>query len=268
MQTTLILGGTGKTGRRVARRLGTNARVASRAGGFDLADPTTWTAALAGVTAVYLVEPNLGAGDRLPAFVTEAVSAGARRLVLLSAPRAGEAGHPLHAAEEAVRGCGVGWTILRPNWFAQNFSEGPWAAGIRDGALPLPAGEGRAPFVDAEDIAEVAAAALTDDRHHGRVYELTGPRALGFAEATALIAQATGRKIDYLDVTPEAFVERQIRHGVPESVASLLTGLLADLRNGRGADLADGVERALGRRPRSFEAFVATTTWPREEGLS
>ncbi len=261
MPTTLILGGTGKTGCRIARRLGAAARVGSRTRGFDLADPATWAAALAGVTAVYLVEPNLGGGDRLPRFVAEAVSAGARRLVLLSAPRAGEAEHPLHAAEEAVRGCGAGWTVLRPNWFAQNFSEGPWAAGIRDGVLTLPAGEGRAPFVDAEDIAEVAAAALTDDRHHGRVYELTGPRAVGFAEATALIARATGRKIDYLDVAPEAFVERQIRYGVPENVANLLTGLLVDLRDGRGAELADGVQRALGRPPRSFEDFVATT-WP------
>jgi uncharacterized protein YbjT (DUF2867 family) len=262
MQTTLILGGTGKTGRRVARQLGATARIASRTHGFDLADPATWPSTLDGVTAAYLVEPNLGAGDRLPRFVTEAVSAAPPRLVLLSAPRAGETGHPLHAAEEAVRGCGADWTILRPNWFAQNFSEGPWAAGIRDGALTLPAGEGRAPFVDAEDIAAVATAALTDDRHDGQVYELTGPRAVGFAEATALIARATGRKIDYLDLAPEAFIERQIRYGVPEHVANLLTGLLADLRDGRGADLADGVQRALGRPPRSFENFVATTTWP------
>jgi uncharacterized protein YbjT (DUF2867 family) len=117
-------------------------------------------------------------------------------------------------------------------------------------------------FIDAEDIAEVAASALTDNRHDGQVYELTGPRAVSFVEATALIARATGRKIDYLDIDPEAFVERQVRHDVPEGVASLLTGLLADLRVDRGADLADGVQRALGRPPRSFENFVANTNWP------
>jgi uncharacterized protein YbjT (DUF2867 family) len=207
------------------------------------------------------VEPNLQAEPRLPRFVAEAVAAGARRLVLLSAPRAGEEGHPLYAVEQAVRGSGVGWTILHPNWFAQNFSEGPWAQGIRDGVLALPAGDGRAPFVDAEDIAEVAAAALTDDRHHGEVYELTGPRAVGFGEAVGLIARAAGRGIGYQDVDPEAFIERQTSYGVPLPVARLLTGLLADLRDGRGADLGDGVERALGRPPRSFEDFAAGTSW-------
>ncbi|GLY44601.1 NmrA family transcriptional regulator [Amycolatopsis sp. NBRC 101858] len=256
--TTLILGGTGKTGRRVAQRVD-HARIASRRTGFDLGDPSSW--ALDGVTAVYLVEPDLQAGPRLPRFVTEAVAAGARRLVLLSAPRASEEGHPLHAAERAVRESGVGWTILHPNWFAQNFSEGPWAQGIRDGVLTLPTGDGRAPFVDAEDIAELAAAALTGDRHDGEVYELTGPRAVSFGEAVSLIARAAGRGIEHADVDPEAFVERQTAYGVPLPVARLLTGLLTDLRDGRGADLGDGVERALGRPPRSFEEFVAGTSW-------
>ena len=256
--TTLILGGTGKTGRRVAQHVD-QARIASRGTGFDLGDPSSW--ALDGVTAVYLVEPDLQAEPRLPRFVAEAVAAGARRLVLLSAPRAGEEGHPLYTAERAVRESGVGWTILHPNWFAQNFSEGPWAQGIRDGVLTLPTGDGRVPFIDAEDIAEVAAAALTGDRHDGEVYELTGPRAVSFGEAVALIARAAGREIEHVDVDPEAFVERQTAYGVPLPVARLLTGLLTDLRDGRGADLADGVERALGRPPRSFEDFVAGTTW-------
>ncbi len=261
MQNILILAGTGKTGRRVARHLGDAARIAARGHGFDLGDPASWGPALDGVAAVYLVEPDLRAGPRLPGFVSAAVAAGARRLVLLSAPRAGEQGHPLHAAEQAVRGSGVGWTILHPSWFAQNFSEGPWAQGIRDGVLTLPTGDGRAPFVDAEDIAEVAVAALTDDRHDGEVYELTGPRALSFGEAVGLIARAAGRKIEHADVEPEAFLERQVAHGVPPQVARLLTGLLADLREGRGADLGDGVERALGRPARSFEDFAAATAW-------
>jgi uncharacterized protein YbjT (DUF2867 family) len=260
MQNILILGGTGKTGRRVAQRVG-NGRIASRTTGFDLGDPASWAPALDGVTAVYLVEPSLQAEPRLPRLVTEAVAAGARRLVLLSAPRAGEEGHPLYAVERAVRGSGVGWTILHPTWFAQNFSEGPWAQGLREGVLALPTGAGRVPFVDAGDIAEVAAAALTGDRHHGEVYELTGPRAVSFGEAVALIARAAGRKIDYEDVDPAAFIERQTAYGVPLPVARLLTGLLADLRDGQGADLGDGVERALGRLPRSFEDFVAGTPW-------
>lgn len=266
MKTILVLGGTGKTGSRMARRLkaaGLPVRTASRTGGdfrLDLDDPGSWAPALDGVTAVYLVEPSLSRSTehqaRIPQLVSEAVTAGVRRLVLLSAPRAGEDGHPLHAAEQAVRASGIDWTILRPQWFAQNFSEGPWRHGILAGTLALPTGDGRTPFVDAEDIAEVAMAALTEDGHSGRIYELTGPRAISFGEAADLIARATGRTVRHLDVDPADFVERQVAAGASPDVAQLLTGLLVTIRNGAGAALSDGVERALGRPPRTFEAFV------------
>ncbi|MFB4304364.1 NAD(P)H-binding protein [Actinomadura sp. NTSP31] len=269
MDDILILGATGKTGRRIVRRLktaGRTVRAASRTGGdttLDLDDPATWTAALDGVTAVYLLEPNRspqpdGQGP-LPRFVAEAVSAGVRRLVLLSAHGVGEAGddHPLKAAEQAVRDSGADWTILRPGWFAQNFSESFWRPGILSGALALPTGDGRTPFIDAEDIAEVAEAALTDTRHSGRTYQLTGPRAISVGEAVDLIGKATGRTIRHVDVAPEIFTEHQIAAGVPAEAARLLTGLLVDIRDGHGAEISDGVERALGRTPRTFEDFVA-----------
>ncbi|HEY3503761.1 MAG TPA: NAD(P)H-binding protein [Actinocatenispora sp.] len=268
MTSFLILGGTGKVGRRVARRLtddGRSVRAASRTGAgvrVDLADPAGWAPALAGVTAAYLLEPDLraGADGRLGAFVAAAAEAGVRRLVLLSAPGATDPRHPLHAVERAVRDAGVGWTILRPTWFAQNFSEGPWLPGVLAGTVALPTGDGRTPFVDAEDIAEVAASALTDDRHHGQVYELTGPHALSVAAATALIARATGRTVRHLDVTPEEYVARQAAAGVPVDVARLLAGALTGVREGRGAALADGVVRALGRPPHSFADFVTAST--------
>ncbi|MGW3565758.1 NAD(P)H-binding protein [Streptomyces sp. NPDC000941] len=269
MNNILVLGGTGKTGSRIARRLkaaGRPVRTASRTSGdisFDLDSPTSWAPALDGVTAAYLVEPNLQMNAdrqaRIPRFVTEAVAAGVRRLVLLSAPRAGEDGHPLHAAEQAVRGSGVDWTILRPNWFSQNFSDGPWSPGILNGTLALPTGDGRTPFIDAEDIAEVATSALTEDRHHTQIYELTGPRAIGFGEAADLIAKATGRTIRHVDIAPDAFSERQITAGVSPDVARLFTELLVAIGNGSGAALSDDVERALGRRPRTFENFVTET---------
>jgi len=266
----LILGGTGKTGRRIAGRLragGRPVRTASRTGGdirLDLADPNTWAPALDGVTAAYLIEPNLQAAStdrqaRIPRLVTEAVAVGVRRLVLLSAGGVGEAddNHPLKPAEQAVRDSGVEWTILRPDWFAQNFSEGPWRPGILSGKLPLPAGDGRTPFIDAEDIAEVAASALTDDRHNGQIYQLTGPRAISFGEAADLIAKATGRTIRYIDVDPEVYIEHQVADGIPRHVARMLTGVFTAIRNGQSAALADGVERALGRLPRPFEDYVA-----------
>jgi uncharacterized protein YbjT (DUF2867 family) len=271
MKNILILGGTGKTGRRIARRLqaaGQPVRTASRTSGdipFDLDNPTTWAPALDGVTAVYVMEPNLQTSidrqARIPRFVAEAVAVGVRRLVLLSAHGVGEAddSHPLKTAEQAVRGSGVDWTILRPDWFSQNFSESFWLPGVLNGTLSLPTGDGRTPFVDAEDIAEVAAAALTEDRHSGQIYQLTGPRAISFGEAADLIGKATGRTIRHLDVDPEVFIERQASHGVPPDVARLLTGLLVAIRDGRGAALSDGVERALGRSPRPFEDYVAET---------
>jgi uncharacterized protein YbjT (DUF2867 family) len=269
MTNVLILGGTGKTGRRIAQRLQAAShpvRRASRTGGdvpFDLDDPATWTRALDGVTGAYVVEPNVQASidrqARIPSFVAEAVAAGVRRLVLLSAPAADHDDHPLHAAERAVRRSGVDWTILRPTWFSQNFSEGFWLPGIVEGTLSLPTGDGRTPFVDAEDIAEVALSALTEDGHSGQVYELTGPRALSFSEAADLIGKATGRTIRHVDVDAEFFIQRQVAHGVPPEVARLLTDVLVAIRNGSGAAITDGVERALGRQPMSFEDYVTNT---------
>ncbi|MFI6151418.1 NAD(P)H-binding protein [Kitasatospora sp. NPDC051170] len=269
MKNILVLGGTGTTGRRIARRLtaaGHLVRTASRNGGdlrLDLDDPATWAPALDGAGAVYLLEPEVRPGpdrqERIPGLVAEAVAAGVGRLVLLSAYGVGEAGdgHPLKAAEQAVRGSGVEWTVLRPGWFAQNFSESFWLSGVLAGTLALPTGDGRTPFVDAEDIAEVAAVSLTEDGHSGRTYQLTGPRAIDVAEAVDLIATATGRTVRHLDLEPEAFVDRMVAEGTPADFARLLTDLLVDVREGRGGEVSDGVERALGRPPRSFETYVA-----------
>ncbi|MFF0524359.1 SDR family oxidoreductase [Actinomadura nitritigenes] len=268
METTLILGATGKTGRRIVRRLraaGHSVRTASRTGSdvtVDLGDPASWPAALDGATAVYLLEPVLqpvpDREARIPAFVTEAVSAGVRRLVLLSAYGVGEAAddHPLKSAERAVRGSGVGWTILRPDWFAQNFSESFWRPWVLSGTLAVPTGDGRTPFVDAEDIAEVAADALTDDKHSGRIYQITGPRAISFGEAAELIGKAAGRTVRHVDVTPEVFAERLASNGVPAETAKMLAGLLANIRDDRAATVSDGVDQALGRPPRPFEDYV------------
>jgi uncharacterized protein YbjT (DUF2867 family) len=271
----LILGGTGKTGRRIASRLtaaGHEVRTAGRGGGdvhLDLDDPATHAPALADITAAYLLEPGSISGDnnppRIAALVDAAVAAGVSRLVLLSAPGADSEHHPLHGTEQAVRGSGLEWTVLRPSWFSQNFSEDFWLPAVRSGTLALPAGEGRVPFIDAEDIADVAVAGLTEDRHAGQVYELTGPRALGFGEAAELIAAASGVPLRYLAITPEAFVEQQLSHGVPQRVAERMANLVAMGSTGAFEGLTDGVEKALGRAPRRFEDFVvaaaATGCW-------
>jgi uncharacterized protein YbjT (DUF2867 family) len=269
MEKILILGGTGTTGRRIARRLtaaGRPVRTASRTGSdvpFDLAQPTTWAPALDGVGAVYLMKPDNAVesdpDEGVLGFVAAAVAAGVRRLVLLSANGVGEADdtNPLKAVEEAVRTSGAAWTILRPDWFAQNFSEGFWHPAILGGTLTVPTGNGSTPFVDAEDIAEVAAAALVEERHGGHAYHLTGPRAISFGEAVDVISRATGRTIRHVDVEPEEFARQQLAFGVPAQLVRVLTRLLTAIREGRGTAVHDGVAQALGRPARSFEAFAA-----------
>jgi uncharacterized protein YbjT (DUF2867 family) len=268
MNDILILGGTGKTGRRIAQRLradGQSVRSASRTRGdvlFDLGEPSTWPAALHGVAAAYLVEPEVQGTDegqqRIPRLVDAAAKAGVRRLVLLTAPGVeGNQAHPLWPAEEAVMNSGLEWTIVRPTWFAQNFSEAFWLPGILDGSLRLPVGDGVTAFIDADDIADVVGAALTGDGHHGQAYVLSGPRAISFAEAVALIGKASGRTVRHVDISPEECTQAQIAVGVPEGAARQLTRLYTDIRDGKAEALYDGVQRALDRQPRAFEDFVS-----------
>jgi uncharacterized protein YbjT (DUF2867 family) len=191
----LITGATGKTGRRVARRLaerGLALRAGSRSGDpvFDWDDPGTWEPALQGAGLVYLTyAPDLavpGAVDAVRTFVDLAAASGTRRIVLLS----GRGEEEAQRAERVVQGSGLAWTIVRCSWFAQNFSENYLVDGIIGGEIALPAGDVCEPFVDAEDIADVVTAALTE------------PRLLTFTEAVAEIAEATGREIGYRQGDP------------------------------------------------------------------
>lgn len=175
----LVLGATGTTGRRLTRRLraaGVAVRAASRHGEtrFDWSDPTTWDAAVTGVTRIYLMAPHELPID--PRFVRRAVEHGVRHIALLSSRGIEAMGDErLMAAERAVRGSGVDWTILRPDWFDQNFDEGFLQPAVMAGGFALPVGETGFAHVDADDIAAVAAAVLTTDGHAGQSYELTGP---------------------------------------------------------------------------------------------
>jgi uncharacterized protein YbjT (DUF2867 family) len=257
----LVIGGTGKTGRRVAERLaarGRAVRVGSRSGAppFVWEDPATWPAALAGVDAAYVTYyPDLsfpGAADALTAFSAAAVGAGVRRLVLLSG-RGEEAAEP---AERAVQSSGAEWTVLRASWFAQNFSEHFLAEPVREGVVALPAGDVAEPFVDVEDIADVAVAALLTDDHVGVVHELTGPRLLTFDDATAEISKALGRSVSYLPVSADDYAEAAAAAGVPVEEIEPLTELFARVLDGHNAYVTDGVERALGRPARDFADYA------------
>lgn len=269
----LVLGATGKTGRRLAARLratGTaRVRAASRSGEvvFDWTLPETWEPALAGAGSVYLVAPD----DPSPVgeFVRQAAASGVRRFVTLSGhgmEKAGDDfGQGMAAGEEAVRASGAEWTVLRPNNFFQNFDEDLWLAPLRAGRLGLPIGEMPEPFIDADDVAAVAATVLTEKGHAGHTYELSGPRALTFAEATRTIAEAAGRPIRYEELTPAAHRAELLADGWPEAAADALGGMFALHRAGASAEVTDDVRRVLGREPADLEPWArriaARGTW-------
>ncbi|MFI6587591.1 NAD(P)H-binding protein [Embleya sp. NPDC050493] len=259
--TTLVLGGTGKTGRRIAEKLtglGRAVRLGSRSAlvPFDWADRTTWAPALRGIDSVYVsFQPDIaapGGADTVGAFADLAVESGVRHLVLLSGRGEPEA----QDAEARVRASGAEWTIVRASFFAQNFDEGEFLGPILGGEVALPVGDVGEPFVDVDDIADVAVAALTEDGHFGQVYEVTGPRLLTFADAVAEIARASGRKITFVQVPLEAYSAVLADHGVPAEVIDLLAFLFGEVLDGRNAHVCDGVQRALGRAPRDFSDYA------------
>ncbi|MER5621677.1 NAD(P)H-binding protein [Streptosporangium sp. NPDC002544] len=259
---TLVIGSTGKTGRRIVQRLaerGHPVRGGSRHldPPFDWERPGTWPQALRGAEAVYISYfPDLAAPGA-PAAIEEltacAADAGVQRLVLLS----GRGELNAQRCERIVSESGLSHTLIRTSWFSQNFSEGHLRDSVLGGVIALPAGEVAEPFVDVDDIADVAVAALTDDRHSGRLYELTGPRLLTFHEAAAEIAKAADRQVEYVAVSPEVF-HAALEQSVGLGYADLLTDLCKEVFDGRNASPAHGVREALGREPRDFTDFCRT----------
>lgn len=267
---TLVTAATGKTGRRVADRLqarGVPVRTASRGAdpSFDWDDRATWAAALDGVRAVYLAyAPDLavpGADEITGAFARQAVAAGVERIVLLS----GRGEPAAQEAEAAVRASGAELTVVRAAWFMQNLSEGAFREPLLAGEIALPVGDVPEPFVDADDLADVAVAALTEPGHGGRVYEVTGPQLLTWSEAIAQVSGAIGRDVAYAQIPLSGFLDGLRAEGVPEDAVGLLGSLFGELFDGRNAVLGEGARQALGREPRSLggwaRAEAAAGTW-------
>jgi uncharacterized protein YbjT (DUF2867 family) len=252
----LVIGSTGKTGRRIVRRLqaaGHLVRSGSRAAepAFDWTAPGGWARVFAGVRTAYvsyyadLAAPEApGAIETLGAVARES---GVERLVLLS----GRGEHNAQRCEEILLSSGLVCTRLRASWFFQNFDEGQLLPSVLRGNISLPAGDVLEPFIDVEDIADVAFAALTDRRHDGELYELTGPRLLTFADAARVISEHSGRSVTYTNVSATDFQTALTQEVGPE-VAEFLTRLCLEVFDGRNARLGDGVERALGRPARDF----------------
>jgi uncharacterized protein YbjT (DUF2867 family) len=260
----LVTGGTGKTGRRLVerlRKLRVPVRIGSRGAApfFDWRDRSTWPAALAGARAIYVAfQPDIaapGALEIVTDFFAEALRQNVNRIVLLSGRGEPEA----EDAEKALVASGADWTILRCSWFAQNFDEGFFLEGIRSGVLALPARPTPEPFVDVEDIAEIATAALTQNGHSGRLYEISGPTALTFTEAVAEIAKVTGREIQFIEAPMEAFVAEAMLQGVSKEEVDLVSYLFTTILDGRNSRPVYGVQEALGRPANGFSAYVRRT---------
>jgi len=257
---TLVIGATGKTGRRVAARLEARGLPVCRGSRgaaipFDWNDPQTWAPALSGARAAYVTYfPDMafpGAVDRLGGLCEAARRAGLDHLVLLS----GRGEHHAQQGEDVVRRSGLDVTIVRAAWFAQNFSEGYLRDPVLAGLLPMPGGDTPEPIVDVDDIADVAVAALTEEGHRGALYEVTGPRLMTFADMAAALSEATGRSIRHVPITFDDFHATIARSG-GALVADVFTAIARETLDGRNAHMSDGVQRALGRAPRDFATFA------------
>jgi len=253
--TTLIIGGTGKTGRRVAQRLnamGRPIRIGSRQAtpAFDWTDPDSWPEALAGCDRAYVTfQPDLGlpgADAVIDAFARVAVATGCRRLVLLSGR--GEDG--ARRAEDALIASGADWTVVRSAFFAQNFTESFWSEELAQGSLTLVEHQVGEPFIDLDDLADVVVAALTTPGHAGIVHEVTGPRLVTFAEIADEVAMLTGTPVEYAELEPDAYVAALVAAGLPEHDAAGLAYVFTEVLDGRNAHVTSTVRDVLGREPR------------------
>jgi uncharacterized protein YbjT (DUF2867 family) len=263
-KTVLVTGGTGKTGRRIAQQLATGGhtvRIGSRSADqpFDWNDPVTWKTALDGVAAAYVAfYPDLafpGAAETVGTFVEKGKELGVERFVLLSGR--GEEG--AERSEALFSAADPQGTILRSSFFNQNFSEHFLLGPVLEGVIAFPAADMVEPFVDADDIAEIAVAALTEPGHEGQLYELTGPRLLSFHDVAADLSESIGRTITYQPVTPDEYVEMAVAHGLPIEEAAPLAELFAEVLDGRNAHTTDTIAQVLGRPAKDFRYYATKT---------
>lgn len=261
----LVIGGTGKTGRKVADRLiqqGITVRIGSRSASpaFDWQDASTWPKALEGMDKVYITfQPDLavpGALEAIEGLSKVAKQQGIQKLVLLS----GKGEREAELCEQVIIHSGIDYTIIRANWFNQNFSEGFLLDPIKVGHVALPKAEAQVPFVDTDDIADVAVAALTDDQHNGQIYELTGPRTLTFQEVVEEISVATGKAITFTPITLSAYVKMLEEFQVPADYIWLINYLFTEvLGSEQNAEISNDIEKVLGRKPKDFSEYVQET---------
>jgi len=258
----LVIGGTGKTGRRVVEileELGHNVVIGSRNGEppFDWDDLDTYPKVLKNIDRAYIVYyPDLaipGAKDSIEKFTEHALSAGLDKVVLLSGKGEKEA----EACEQIVANSGLNYTLVRASWFNQNFSEGAFVDFVLSGQMALPLEDARIPFVDANDIAEVVSTVLLDNSYNGKTLTITGPRKMTFKEVSESISMALGRKIEYIPISIDDFKESMRSAGLPDTYVWLFGYLFEEvLGDPTNQEIHDDVEKVLGRKATDFNSYV------------
>lgn len=258
----LVIGGTGKTGRKVAERLtqkNQNVRIGSRNGepAFDWEDPTTWPAALADMDKVYITfQPDLavpGALAAIEGLTQVAQKSGIKKMVLLS----GKGEREAELCEQVVINSGIDYTIVRATWFNQNFSESFFLEPLLAGQVALPQATAKVPYVDTDDIADIAVEVLLNDKHNSQTYELTGPRTWTFPEVVQEIATATGRDIHFKSISLVEYKAMLEQFQLPAAYVWLINYLFTEvLGNAQNAIVTHDVEKVLGRKPKDFSEYV------------
>ena len=265
MNNILVIGGTGKTGQKVVKRLseaGHNVRIGSRSAtpAFDWENPETWSQSMEGMDKVYITfQPDLavpGALEAIEELTKKAKQSNVKKLVLLS----GKGEREAELCEQVVIHSGLDYTIVRASWFNQNFSESFFLEPILEGFVALPQADAKVPYVDTDDIADVAVAALLGEEHNGKIYQLTGPRQLTFKEVIQEISDAIGRAIAFTPIALPAYTQVMKQQGVPADFVWLIEYLFSEvLGNPNNAEITHDIEKVLGRKPKDFSDYVKET---------
>ena len=270
----LVLGGKGKTGRKVVQKLkqlNQNVRVGSRSEtpSFDWEKSETWTNALEGMDRVYITfQPDLavpGALEAIEGFIKIAKQKRVKKVVLLS----GKGEREAELCEQVVINSGIDHTIVRASWFNQNFSESFFLDSILAGHVALPQAEAKVPYVDTDDIADVVVEALINDDQNGEIYELTGPRFLTFEQVVNEIAKASGRDITFTAISLPAYTKMMEDFGVPSDYVWLINYLFSEVLGNKSNEvITHDIEKVLGRKPKDFSTYAeetaATGVWNEE----
>ena len=273
MHTILAIGATGNLGRAVVTFLaakGYKVKAAARnpaktafpsgveTAKCDYQDPGTFDPALKGVEGLFLLAPPLDsdAPNKLNPIIDKAKATGVKHVVFISAFGVDAVEQaPLRRIERYLMASGLNYTILRPNFFMENFSTGFLAPMVKQGGVYLAAGDGKTSFISVTDIAEVAATAFQKGLF-GKEYNLTGPEALDHAAATNILSKVTGKNITYHPLTEEAMFQGMRQNGLPESAIEYIGVLYGAVRAGYAAAITKDVETVTGQEPLTFDAFA------------